>query len=144
MRITTGSLMAALVISAASTGCVISSDDDFGSELTVANRSSYVLTEVHLAELGDDSWGPDLLPDVLYPGEDLLIVDIRCGDYDVLVVDQTGVDCVLANVDLCLNSDVWVVDDVILDTCAFNPRLAPPTRPTQTDATSTAATASSR
>ena len=37
------------------------------------------------------------------------------------VVDETGVECELHNIDLCFDNDGWTVDDVILDVCAFNP-----------------------
>lgn len=114
-------LFACLVALTVSTGaCVMSADT--GPEdatLLVVNDSSYVLTEVRIAPVGDRSWGPNLLPDVLFPGEELLIVDIECDTYDVLVTDETGVDCVLGNVDLCFNDDTWVVTDFTLDVCAF-------------------------
>jgi hypothetical protein len=97
-------------------GCVISDGD---SSLTLYNESSYALYEVYLAEESDSSWGPNLLGSPLFPGEDLVIYDIDCGTYDVLVVDETGVECELSNLDLCLDDDGWVIDDFILDTCAF-------------------------
>lgn len=102
-----------------STGCVIETDGD--SSLTIYNDSSYVLTEVYLAEETDPSWGPNLLPQPLFPGDELIIVDIDCGNYDALVVDNTGVECELGNIDLCFDDDTWVVDDFTLDVCAFAP-----------------------
>jgi hypothetical protein len=99
--------------------CVIIADDD--ATLTVHNHSSHVLTEVRLAEVDDRDWGPNLLPEVLYPGEDLTIVDIDCDDYDVLVVDEDDVECVLADLTLCFDDESWVIDDVTLALCAFNP-----------------------
>lgn len=117
MRTLPTSLLAfALATSAA--GCVAS---DGGSDFTVSNRSSYFLNEIHLAPVDSTTWGPDLLPGDLAPGEDLVITSIACDTYDVLVVDETGVDCELHNVDLCFDSDSWVIDDVTLDVCAFNP-----------------------
>ena len=111
-------------VAATAGACVVSSDggDDLDdSTLTIVNDSSYVLTEVHLAEVGSRSWGRNLVPEELYPGEELLVVDIDCGSYDVLVVDETGVDCVLGNLDLCFSDDTWVIDDFTLDVCAFAP-----------------------
>jgi hypothetical protein len=99
------------------TGCVVSDD----ATLTIANRSSYVLVEVHLAAVDDPTWGPNILPDVLYPGEDLIIDGIECDYYDVLVTDDTGVDCELYDLDLCASDEGWVVDDFTLDVCAFSP-----------------------
>lgn len=117
MRTLPSSLLA-LALATAATGCVAS---DGGSDFTVSNRSSYFLNEIHLAPIDSTTWGPDLLPGDLAPGEDLIITSIACDTYDVLVVDETGVDCELHNVDLCFDSDNWVIDDVTLDVCAFNP-----------------------
>jgi hypothetical protein len=99
-------------------GCIIVADDD--ATLTVHNHSSHVLTEVRLAEIDDRDWGPNLLPEPLFPGEDLLIVDIDCDDYDVLVVDDDDVECVLADLTLCFDDESWVIDDVTLAICAFD------------------------
>jgi hypothetical protein len=98
-------------------GCIIVSDDD--STLTLVNDSSYVLEEVRLAEINDPDWGPNLLPRPLFPGDELVITDIDCGTYDVLVVDETDLDCELRNLNLCFDDELWVIDDVTLDFCAF-------------------------
>jgi hypothetical protein len=118
------SAVALSLVCGAATGCIIEGDDG-DSTLSVHNESSYALVELRLAEVSEDSWGRNLLgSDPLLPGESIGI-SVDCGRYDVLVVDHTGVDCTLGNVDLCFNDDAWVVDDVILDTCAFNPYKAP-------------------
>ena len=41
-------------------------------------------------------WGPNLVPDVLYPGEAITAYGFPCGYYDVLVVDETGLECTLS------------------------------------------------
>ena len=97
--------------------CTTTSDGD--SSLTIANESSFFIDQIHVAEVNDPNWGPDLISD-LAPGEEVTIV-LDCGNYDVLVVDETGVECQLSNVDLCFDDDVWVIDDVTLDVCAFGP-----------------------
>ncbi len=114
LRLTLLALVAPLTLAA---GCVVSDGD---SSLTLYNDSSYALYEVYLAEETDETWGSNLLGAPLFPGQDLVIVDIDCGTYDVLVVDETGVECELANLDLCLDDDGWVIDDLTLDVCAFN------------------------
>ncbi len=100
------------------TACVVATDD---STLTIENRSSYVLTEIYVAAVDDPSWGPNLLVDDLFPGEDLIVTDFDCDTYDVLVVDETGVECELDGIDLCANDEYWTVDDFTLDVCAFAP-----------------------
>lgn len=107
----------ALVAAVFATGCVVSDD----ASLTIYNESSYVLVEVHLATVDDPSWGPNILPVDLFPGDELVIEGIECNTYDVLVTDDTGVDCELGNLDLCATDEGWVVDDFTLDVCAFAP-----------------------
>lgn len=102
---------------AGATACTTTEGD---STLTIANDSSFFIDEIHLAEVSDPNWGPDLIGD-LAPGEEVTIVDITCGTYDVLVVDETGVECELGNLDLCFNDDIWVITDLTLDVCAFGP-----------------------
>ncbi|MGE0872079.1 MAG: hypothetical protein AB7P03_26205 [Kofleriaceae bacterium] len=109
--------MAACAVLATS-ACVI---EDTGADLEIFNDSSYIIDQINLAEVNDPSWGPDLLHgNSLFPDESLVIHDIECGDYDVRVIDEFDVECVLYAVDLCLNSSVWTIDDVLLDDCAFN------------------------
>lgn len=128
MRTTRTLFAAALALAAsAATGCVVSSDDGDpinDATFTISNRSSYFLDEIRLAPIDSRSWGADLV-DTLAPGEDLIITDIRCDTYDVLVVDETGVECELHSIDMCANDDNWVVDDTTLDVCAFDPARAP-------------------
>ena len=112
------SFVAALALATAA-GCT-ASDGEPGGTFTISNESSYFLDEIHLAPVDSTTWGPDLI-DSLAPGEDLIITDIQCDVYDILVVDETGVDCELQNIDICFNDDGWVIDDVVLDVCAFNP-----------------------
>ena len=104
---------------ALSTGGCVSDADDAGASLMVHNHSDYVLTAVHVADVGNPHWGPNLLPDVLYPSEDLVIHDLDCGAYDVLVVDDNGVRCRLHYLDMCFHDEGWVVTNATLAACAF-------------------------
>jgi hypothetical protein len=117
---------AAVAVAFAVGGCSVSGTTDLDdSSLTIINDSDYVISEVHLAPVDSRSWGPNLVPDELFPGEELVITNIACDLYDVLVVDEFGVDCVLAEIDLCFTDDVWVITNATLDICAFSP-VAPP------------------
>jgi hypothetical protein len=101
------------------TGCfVTTSDDGTDSTLTVENQSSFTIEEVHVAPVESTEWGPNLVPEALLPGE-AVDIDVSCGTYDVLVVDETNTDCVLTSFDLCFSSGTWVVTDATLDRCAF-------------------------
>ena len=116
-------LAAALAtVALTATACTVTTDNPPpDAQLTISNRSSYFIEEIHLAPAASPVWGPDLIVGALAPGTDLIITQIACDTYDVLVVDETGVSCELQGLDLCFNADAWVIDDFILDTCAFNP-----------------------
>lgn len=125
MHTTSNILLAASVaiLALAATGCtatVTSDPPPPDAQLTVSNRSSYFIEEIHLAATASPVWGPDLVSGALAPGGDVIISQIACNTYDVMVVDETGVSCELHGLDLCFNADSWVINDVTLDTCAFN------------------------
>lgn len=114
------SALAFAAFAALSTGCIIETDDG-DSDFTIYNDSDYTLIEINLAPVGSSSWGANLISgDVLLPDESITIVNIECGTYDIRVIDDLESDCVLANVDLCFDSDGWTVDNTILDICAFD------------------------
>lgn len=111
------SMLAAVALAAAPLGGCIITDDDGDSSLTVQNDSSYLIYEIRVTDVGSTNWGPNLLGgDILRPGEALTIL-VDCGFYDVLLVDDTGADCVLYDLDLCFDDAVWVIDNVELDAC---------------------------
>jgi hypothetical protein len=100
----------------------------------VSNQSSFVLDEVHLAEVNDPTWGPNMLPDQLFPGEDLVITDIACGSYDVLIVDEFGTGCELRDNELCFSdTDQWRITNTTLGICAFGKRSPTDAPATPTD-----------
>ena len=92
-------------------------DDDIFIEegsLLVVNESDFVVEELYLAEVNDPVFGPNLLAgDVLFPGEQILI-GATCGFFDVLIVDEEGVECEIDAIDLCLNDATFVIRN---DTC---------------------------
>jgi hypothetical protein len=103
------------VSSVAASGCVIVADDD-DSTLLVVNNSDFVIEEIYLVDVGNPTWGPNLLGgDVLFPDEDFLIVDIECDTYDALLVDETGVECEIFNLDLCFDDTTWRITN---NTCS--------------------------
>ena len=79
------------------------------SSLVVDNQSDFAITELHLTSVNSGNWGPNLLfGDVLLPNENITL-GVTCGFYDALLVDEAGVDCEIDDLDLCLNSAVWVI-----------------------------------
>lgn len=97
--------------SAAIAGC---SSDNGGGTLRVRNQSDFAITEIHVTSVGSSTWGPNLISgDILAPGE-TLNVDVTCDTYDALLVDETGVQCTVHDIDLCFNTADWVIQN---DTC---------------------------
>jgi hypothetical protein len=77
--------------------------------LHVHNQSDFSITEIHVTDIGNPSWGPNLLDgDTLEPGESLTL-GVACGTYDALLVDEQGVDCEIHDIDLCLNHADWII-----------------------------------
>jgi hypothetical protein len=104
--------VAAALGSMAIAGC--SSSDDGSGRLRVRNQSDFAITEIHVTSVGSPTWGPNLISgDILAPGE-ILNVDVSCDNYDALLVDESGAQCTVHNVDLCFNTADWVIQN---DTC---------------------------
>jgi hypothetical protein len=101
-------------------GCVVVSDDE---SITVYNDSDYVIEDLYVTERDTFDWGPDLLgSDALFPNESIT-VSVGCDVYDIKVVDETGVECELYDVDVCFGEDDgWSVTNFTLDVCAFGVR----------------------
>jgi hypothetical protein len=105
-------VFAVLASAAVATGCSVNTPE---STLRVYNQSDFAITELHVADVGSASWGTNLLGgDPLYPGESLTL-GVDCGTYNVLLIDEQGVDCQVDGVDLCLNDAKWVIHN---NTCA--------------------------
>ena len=103
-------LVPVLALTLLVSACIITTSED--SSLTVVNESGYVLTELRVADYYDTYYGADLLGhDVLYPGEAIEIW-LDCGTYDVLVVDEYGVECELIGLDVCFDDAVWVIEQI--------------------------------
>ncbi len=85
------------------------------SSITVDNESDFVITDIYLTSTSSSDFGPNLIEgDQLNPGETLKI-NVSCGTYDAMIVDETGVTCNLDAIDLCADNATWVIGN---DTCA--------------------------
>lgn len=102
-----------LVLTISAAACTASTTAD--ASLSVDNQSDFVITEIYLTDVGSSSWGPNLLAgDQLNPDETLHL-NVDCGTYDAMLVDETNVSCEVDNLDLCLNDALWVIQN---NTCA--------------------------
>lgn len=90
------------------------------SDVEFVNRSDWDLYELYLSPVDDDEWGPDQLGnEVIESGGSFLLHGIPCDDYDVLLVDEDGDECVLEEVDLCGDSEQWVITNKDLLACQW-------------------------
>ena len=113
------SLMVGLVLAMTTAGgCIIVDDSSPDSSLTIANRSTYIITEVNVTDVNSSSWGPDLVPQDLYPNEDL-VVSLDCGTYDVRIHDNgiPAAECLVNSFNTCFDNDTWVITDDFLNGC---------------------------
>jgi hypothetical protein len=105
----TYSLAAAIAISGsllAAPGCIIVSDDD--SSLTVDNQSDFVIEEINVTEVDNPDWGPNLIPEALFPDETVTI-SLNCDTFDARLFDEDGVECDIDAIDLCFSDATWVI-----------------------------------
>lgn len=123
----------AALVTASLGACTIESNGGIAdATLEVANDSDYVIEEIYLTDVNSSSWGGNLLGgDVLFPDESIVLA-VDCGYYDALLVDETGVECELYDLDLCLNDALWVIRN---NTCSvFGAKKAPEAKTTATPA----------
>ena len=84
---------------------------DSGGTLRVRNQSDFAITEIHVTSVGSSTWGPNLISgDILAPGE-TLNVDVSCDTYDALLVDESGAQCTVHDIDLCFNTADWIIQN---------------------------------
>lgn len=90
------------------------------SDVEFVNRSDWDIYEIYLSAVDEREWGPDQLEDgILESGGSFLLYGIPCDDYDVLLIDEDGDECVIEEVDLCGDSEEWVITNRDLLACEF-------------------------
>jgi len=74
--------------------------------------------KLYLSPVDDDEWGPDQLEeDVLEPGDTLTLTDVPCDDWDIMIIDDDGDECILEEVDLCADEATWTITNEELLVC---------------------------
>ena len=103
-------------------GCGVTTDAGGGGNpdgtITIRNSSSHVLIGLYVVPVYQNSWGPNLVYDDLFPTEQIT-VQVACSTYDVMVTDDRLRDCVLGNLDLCFSDQLWVIDNSTLRNCGY-------------------------
>jgi hypothetical protein len=80
------------------------------SSVTVVNKSKFDIHHIFLSESDNPHWGEDQLgKDILEQGDSLKLTHLECDDYDIKFVDEDGDECVVEEVNLCLEEAKWVI-----------------------------------
>lgn len=80
----------------------------------MVNDSDFVIEEIYVTEVDNDDWGPNLIPEALFPDEEVEIT-LDCDVYAALLIDEDGVECEIRSIDLCFDDALWHVRN---NTCA--------------------------
>lgn len=90
------------------------------STLTFSNSSQFEIAHIYLSPEDEDDWGPDQLgKDVLGSGDKVEFSGIDCDTYDVKLIDEDGDECVLSDIDLCLEDQEFEITDAALVACQW-------------------------
>ena len=106
--------------SASSTGSTMPTGTDAeGVNVSLQNVSSYDIHSIQVTPYDQETWGENLLgSDPLLHGETGVIVGLGCSKYDLRMVDDENVECVVQDIDLCFEDHNWKIDDAVLASCA--------------------------
>ena len=86
--------------------------------VTVTNNSDWAIMHFFLSSADSNHWGPDQLGQgVIKTGGSFKLNNIPCDSYDVKLIDEDGDQCVVGGVDLCAQSDHWVITSDELVEC---------------------------
>jgi hypothetical protein len=90
----------------------------FHGSITVQNDSHYAVHHLYLTPAHEVHWGPDQLGhDVLESHETVLLAGLECEEYDLKIVDHEGDECVVEDINLCLQDAHWQLTDHELASC---------------------------
>ena len=87
-----------------------------GNKVVIKNKTDWEIHHLFLSPTENEKWGPDQLGDhVIAPGGTFELHSIPCDAYDVMLVDEDGDECVVADVDICNGQAGWVIsnDDLL-------------------------------
>ena len=87
-----------------------------GNKVVIKNKTDWEIHHLFLSPTENEKWGPDQLGDhVIAPGGTFELHSIPCDAYDVMLVDEDGDECVVADVDICSGQAGWVIsnDDLL-------------------------------
>lgn len=87
--------------------------------IALHNASHYDIHSIQLSPSDHVAWGGNLIQgDVLMRGEDAKLAVFDCKKHDLRMVDDENVECIIDDIDLCLEDHKWTIDDTVLAVCA--------------------------
>ncbi len=91
---------------------------DIGT-VSLKNTSSFDIYSIQLTPYDEVSWGQNLVAgDALMHGETTKVSVFDCKKYDLRMVDDENVECIIQDIDLCFEDKEWSIDDATLSVCA--------------------------
>jgi hypothetical protein len=92
--------------------------DWWHSSVTIENSSDWAIQHIYLSPFDAVGWGADQLTDTtIKKGERLELKGIDCDTYDIKIVDEAGDECIVQDIDLCLQDATWSLDNDELVGC---------------------------
>jgi hypothetical protein len=87
--------------------------------VSLHNASKFDIYSIQLSPSDQVQWGANLIAgDVLMHGEDAQLAVFDCKKYDLRLVDDENIECVIDNIDLCFEDKKWTINDTVLAVCA--------------------------
>jgi hypothetical protein len=91
----------------------------FDSVVTIRNDSDWEIHQLYVSSTDENEWGDDQLGDEIIDshGGRFQLHGIPCDSYDVQLIDEDGDVCVVSEVLLCADRDMWRINNDDLLTC---------------------------
>lgn len=81
--------------------------DEHTSSVAIVNDTGHAFADLFLSPSSSAEWGPDLLDAILADDETYSVVNIPCDQYDLMIVEDGGEQCLLPAIPLCGSDEVW-------------------------------------
>jgi hypothetical protein len=86
--------------------------------IALENRSQFDIYSIQLSPFDRVAWGANLIEgDALLHGEAAQLAVFDCRKYDLRLVDDAQIECVIEDIDLCFEDKQWTLDDDVLASC---------------------------
>src|SRR5262245_57045214 len=88
------------------------------SDIAIENHSDMSIHHLFLSPIDKEQWGSDQLQDhAIDAGKGFVLHGVPCDHYDAKLVDEDGEECILGGVDICGQSQTWVITGDALAHC---------------------------